>query len=79
MAARNKAPVPRTLSHSLIFYSAGYAVAREIADYQPYADAHGVWERGLFSRERIAAEWTPYLKGQRTMEDALERLLAVRP
>jgi hypothetical protein len=75
VAKRVIVPVPRTLSHSLIFYTAGYAVAREIPGHRPYADSAGVWERGLFSRQRIEAEWTPYLKGERSMEAALEALL----
>ncbi len=72
-------PVPRSLSHSLIFFTAGYVVAAECPGHRPYADVSGVWERGLFSRERIAAEWTPYLEGRRSMDEALERLLAVKP
>ena len=75
VAQRVNAPVPRSLSHSLIFYTAGYAVAKEIRGHKPYADTAGVWERGLFSRQRIEVEWTPYLKGERSMEEALEKLL----
>jgi hypothetical protein len=75
VASRVHATVPRTLSHSLIFYTAGFAVSREIQRHKPYADTAGVWQRGLFSRQRIEAEWAPYLKGQRTMEEALEKLL----
>jgi hypothetical protein len=75
IASRASVAVPRNLSHSLIFYTSGYAVAREIPGHKPYGDVSGVWERGLFSRQRIEAEWTPYLKGQRTMEDALQKLM----
>ncbi len=45
-------------------------------DYRPYADVNGLWERGLFSRERIQAEWLPYLQGERTMDEAMGRLCA---
>jgi hypothetical protein len=70
-----KVPVPRALSHSLIFFTAGYAVARQIPGYPPYADANGLWERGMFSRQRIETEWTPYLEGRRGMDEALQRVL----
>jgi hypothetical protein len=76
-AAAAKVQSPRNLLHSLIFFTAGYAVAAECPGHTPYADAAGIWKRGLFSRDRIAAEWTPYLEGRRKLEDALDRL--VRP
>jgi len=79
VAAESKVPVPRTLSHSLIFFTAGFVVAAECPGHRPYADVNRVWERGLFSRDRIAAEWTPYLEGHRTMYQALGRLLAAAP
>ena len=75
VAAAAKSPVPRTLSHSLIFFTAGYVVAAECPGHKPYADSSGVWARGLFPRDRIAAEWTPYLEGHRSMEEALDHLL----
>jgi hypothetical protein len=77
-AAAAKVPAPRNLSHSLIFFTAGYVVAAECPGHKPYADAGNMWGRGsLFSRERIAAEWVPYLEGRRGMDEALDRL--VRP
>jgi hypothetical protein len=68
---------PRNLLHSLIFFTAGYFVAAEFPGYKPYADTSGVWNRGLFSRARIAADWTPYLAGRGKLGEALGRL--VRP
>jgi hypothetical protein len=76
-AAAAKVQAPRNLLHSLIFFTAGYFVAAECPGHKPYGDTSGVWNRGLFSRERIAAEWTPYLEGRRTLDEALDRL--VRP
>jgi len=78
-ATEADAPMPRSLSHSLIFFTAGYAVAAEIPGHTPYADANGVWGRGLFSRDRIQTEWVPYLRGQRSMEEALRKLVNTSP
>jgi hypothetical protein len=56
--------VPASLSHSLIFYSAGYAVAK--------TQTNGLWTRGgLFPVEKLDRVWLPYIEGRAEMYEAL--------
>jgi hypothetical protein len=61
--------VPRDLHHALLFYTAG-ELAREaltaagVPDYQPYAEANGLWPRvhgWAAARDAFEAHWRPYL------------------
>jgi hypothetical protein len=64
--------VSRNLSHTLIFYTAGYAVHRVAPEHIPYADAHGVWERGWMRLQAaLDKTWKPYLDGHGTRDEAL--------
>jgi hypothetical protein len=69
--------VPRNLSHALIFFTAGEAVKRVIPGHVPYADAAGVWGRGMASlRDALTETWKPYLDGRGTRDEALAALVA---
>jgi hypothetical protein len=76
IAERLKTSVPPSLSHSLVFYTAGYAVAQVIPGHRPYAVANGLWERGgLFPIGRLDRFWLPYLAGEGNIDEALRNLL----
>jgi hypothetical protein len=65
-------PVPDFLSHALIFYTAGDAVRRAVPSHVPYAESHGVWERGARAFKTALEEtWQPYLDGHGTRDEAL--------
>ena len=69
--------VPGQLSHTMIFYTAGYAVRRSIPEHVPYADAFGLWSRGWTSfRDALQETWKPYLDGRGTRDEALAALVA---
>ena len=70
-----KAQVPRQLSHSLIFYTAGYVVSKAVPGHQPYALKNGLWNRGLIPVEDLDRFWRPYLEGRAVLDDALRDLL----
>jgi hypothetical protein len=73
-ARRLNVQIPRDLSHSLIFYTAGYAVSATVPGHRPFWES--LQARGVFSeRERMESCWLPYLKGEGTLEAALERLV----
>jgi hypothetical protein len=68
---------PPGLSHAMIFFTAGEAVRRISPDYTPYAQAFGVWQRGMQSlHAALEATWKPYLDGQGTRDEALAALVA---
>jgi hypothetical protein len=87
-AIKQNKVIPRGLSHSIIFYTAGEAV-RSVAPragvpgYVPYAEQFGVWERGMSQfKEPLERVWKPYLNGQGTRDEALAalvRLVAIDP
>ncbi len=68
--------VPPSLSHAMIFFTAGAAIRRVVPDHVPYADAFGVWQRRWQPmREALVEEWGPWLDGTGTRDEALVRLL----
>lgn len=67
--------VPRNLSHAMIFFTAGEAVRRAIPDHVPYADAAGVWDRGMAFKAPLQETWKPYLDGRGTRDEALAALV----
>ena len=71
-------PVPDTLSHALVFYTAGEAVRRSLPAHVPYAEANGLWLRGGFAPLKGALDryWRPYLNGRTSLEAALDGVLA---
>jgi hypothetical protein len=69
--------VPRGLSHVLIFFTAGDAVRRTIPGHVPYAEAHGIYDRGWQSLHAAVVDiWKPYLDGRGTREEALRTLVS---
>jgi hypothetical protein len=76
----NQVPVPPNLWHGLIFFTAGEAVKRVAPSHVPYAEAYGVWNRGMrLIKPPIEDAWKAYLDGptlgDKTARDAA--LLAV--
>jgi hypothetical protein len=71
-AAAPGKPMPTDLPHALIWMTAGEAVRRSVDGHVPFAEAFGLWSRGL-ARLRPALErhWLPYLEGAGTREEAL--------
>ena len=75
-ARANNKLVPRSLSHALIFFTAGEAVRRVIAGHVPYAEKFGVWQRGMMQfKSPIEQTWKPYLDGKGTRDEALAELI----
>ena len=76
-ARRINKVVPAGLSHAMIFFTAGDAVRRVVSDHVPYADAAGVWRRGLQPmKDALEETWKPYLNGRGTRDEALAALVA---
>lgn len=76
IANRSHARVPRALSHSLIFYTAGYFVAKTVPGHKPYAVINGLWSGGgLVAMDKLDEFWRPYLDGKTALNDAIESLL----
>jgi len=70
-------PVPGTLSHALVFYTAGEAVKHAVPQHVPYADAFHLWDRGLGPyKAALDAHWKPWLEGKGTRDEALSAVLA---
>ena len=71
--------LPPRLSHSLLFYGAGDAVAREIPGHVPYAKTNGLWAGplGHFGglESILDQHWRPYLRDQRGFEEAIVGIL----
>jgi hypothetical protein len=53
-------------------------VKREIANHVPYADAAGVWGRGMAFKPELQETWKPYLDGRGTRDEAIVALVAAR-
>jgi hypothetical protein len=67
---------PNSLSHSLIFHTAGYVASKVIPGHQPYAKVNGLWTGGAFvALEKLDLYWLPYLEGKVGLSDALRSLL----
>ena len=68
--------VSRTLSHALIFFTAGETVRRVLPGHVPYAEAAGVWDRGMSAFPPVLrAVWLPYLDGAGTRDAAFAELV----
>ena len=72
-AQRLNVEIPRDLFHALIFYTAGYATASAVPGHRPYAEP--LWARGLPGRTQLDQYWLPYLRGEGTLDSALDRLV----
>ncbi len=67
---------PRGLTHSLIFFTAGEAVRREMDGHVPYAEKFGVWQRGMGPFKVPLEEiWKPYLDGNGTRDEAFAAII----
>jgi hypothetical protein len=76
LAAPTGERVPGSLSHALVFYTAGAAVKHAVPQHVPYGDAFKVWERGLQPlKTALDAHWKPYLEGKGTRDEALSAIL----
>jgi hypothetical protein len=69
--------LPRNLSHSIVFFTAGEAVRRVApAGYVPLADATGGWQRGMNGLKPPLEEiWLPYLTGAGSRDEVLAALV----
>lgn len=75
-ARRTGAPLTADLSHAMIFYTAGEAVKRVEPSHVPYAEAFGIWTRGLgVHKAALDDAWKPYLDGRGMRDDALAALI----
>lgn len=69
--------IPRSVTHAMIFYTAGEAVRSVAPAHVPYADAAGIWDRGLARFKAPLDEvWLPWLHGRGTRHEALAALAA---
>jgi hypothetical protein len=83
-AAAPNAPVPRDLTHALIFYTSGEAVRRVEPAFVPMAEAFDIWSLRLSGstlpadrlRPPLAEIWKPWLDGRGTRNQALAALVA---
>lgn len=79
-AERLHTTVPDGLSHAMIFYTAGAAVHAIAPDYTPYADANGIWQRGLGPfKAALDRAWRPYLDGAGTLDAAIDAVIRQLP
>jgi len=77
VAAKTGRPVPRQLSHALIFYTSGEIVAEIIPGHVPYATKYGVWDRGMSDLKALLDKyWRPYIRGSATFDEAIASILA---
>jgi hypothetical protein len=73
---RQRLTVPDTLSHAMIFFTAGEAVRSVVPNHVPYAESEGVWSRGMGAvKPALEAVWAPYLAGRGTRDEALTALV----
>jgi hypothetical protein len=73
---RQNASVPDTLSHAMIFFTAGEAVRNVVPSHVPYAEAEGVWARGMGTlKPALESAWKPYLEGRGSRDEALTALV----
>jgi hypothetical protein len=74
--------VPRGLWHAVLFYNAGEITRQVLAadgiDYVDYATRGDIYKDfcGSGCREKVEAAWDARLRGEATIEEALERLVA---
>jgi hypothetical protein len=64
--------VPPSLTHALIWMTAGEAIRRVLPDHVPIAE-RGIWQRGDYPTVKpiLDATWLPYLQGKGTRDEAL--------
>lgn len=80
IAAKAGRPVPRLLSHAMIFYTSGEIVAEIVPGHEPYAIKAGVWNRGMSDlKPLLDTYWRPYLRGTATFDEAITRIITGAP
>jgi hypothetical protein len=62
-ARANNLSAQPSVSHALIFFTAGEAVKRVVPTHVPYAEASGIWKRGMAIKPLLDEAWKPYLDG----------------
>ena len=73
---RQSVTVPDTLSHAMIFFTAGEAVRSVVPSHVPYAEAEGVWALGMGAHKpALETVWAPYLAGRGTRDEAIAALV----
>jgi hypothetical protein len=67
--------IRRDLTHAMIFMTAGEAVRSVAPDHVPYAEANGIWERGMGAhRLALVAAWLPYIQGRQNPRRGFRRV-----
>ena len=66
-----------SISHAVLFYTAGELVAEQIPGYTPYADKNGLWVRAWPAPDRslIEQDWKPHMDGSVTLQQSLSKLV----
>lgn len=80
IAAKAGRPVPRLLSHAMIFYTSGAIIAELVPGHVPYAIKYNVWSRGMSAlKPLLDTHWQRYISGSATFDEAVAAILADAP
>ena len=76
-ATKQHVRVPPSLSHALIFYTAGEAIRHVAPTHVSYAEVNGLWKGKNFGAFKSALDtvWKPYLSGSGTRDRAITDLM----
>jgi hypothetical protein len=76
-ARQQKIRISGNIRHAMIFFTAGEAVRHVVPSHVPYAEAFGIWQRGMGRFKPALDEvWKPWLEGRGTRGAALAALAA---
>ena len=76
-ARAQKIRISGSIRHPMIFFTAGEAVRHVVPSHVPYAEAFGIWDRGMGRFKPALDEvWMPWLAGRGTRDAALAALAA---
>ena len=76
-ARQQKIRISSGVTHAMIFFTAGEAVRYVVPGHVPYAEAFGLWQRGVGRFKPALDEvWRPWLDGHGTRDAALAALAA---
>lgn len=69
--------IPNQFTHGMIFYTAGEVVKELIPEHHPYAEKHGIWNRGPWPNNLllIKKHWRPYMDGEVSLDDTLNAIV----
>jgi hypothetical protein len=79
---REHRALPPTLSHLVLFFTAGQDVKAVYPTHQPYAQVFKLWDQNATARgyrATLAREWEPYLEGRRTFGEAISAIVRTLP